>query len=208
MSHHTTSWHSHSSTWRWTAGKDGRSPEGEKARRPGGRPALARQKALREHDECEMPMQAIPAPPLVVVQATRALGILLALRDGPAAVGQRDQALQRGVRRQGAEVPLDLAAFARHRAFTEQPALRPRPDTMMAGRELRATGSPVCPYGGARFAQGPVVTLAPGNRLPAVLGEGIEHGLRRIERRGARLLRLAAPPRRRWGPEGCRVDLL
>src|SRR5262249_43720892 len=84
------------------------------------------------------------------------------------------------------EVPLDLAAFARYRAFTEQPALRPRPDTMMAGRELRATCSPVCPYGDELFAQGRVVTLAPGNRVPAVLGSGIEHGLRRRERRGGR----------------------
>src|SRR5262249_31309820 len=157
----TTSWNSHSSTWRWTAGNDGRSPEGEKARRPGGRPALARQKAIREHDECEMPMQAIPAPPLVVVQATRGPGILIELLDGPAAVGHLDQALQRGVRRQVAEVPLDLAAFARYRAFTEQPALRPRPDTMMAGRELRATCSPVCPYGDELFAQGRVVPLRP-----------------------------------------------
>src|SRR5215831_4150066 len=113
MSHNTTSWKSHRSTWRWTAGKDGRSPEGGKARRVGGRPALVRQKAISEHDPREMPMQAIPAPPLVVVQATLALGVLIELLDGPAAVGQLDQALQRCLRQQVAEVPLEVAAFAR-----------------------------------------------------------------------------------------------
>ena len=33
MSHNTTSWKSHSRTWRWIAGNEGRSPEGGKARR-------------------------------------------------------------------------------------------------------------------------------------------------------------------------------
>src|SRR5215468_7632066 len=97
MSHHTTSWKSHRSTWRWTAGNDGRCPEGGKARRVGGRPALARQKTIGQHDQCEVPMQAIPAPALIVVQATLALGVLIELRNRPAAVGQLDQPLQRRV---------------------------------------------------------------------------------------------------------------
>src|SRR5262249_57526594 len=91
MSHNTTSWKSHSSTWRWTAGNDGRSPEGGKARQIGGRPALARQKAIREHDQREMAMQAIPAPALVVVQTAFAFGILIELLDGPPALGQLHQ---------------------------------------------------------------------------------------------------------------------
>src|SRR5262249_48588206 len=124
MSHNTTSWNRHRSTWRWTAGKDGRSPEGGKARRVGGRPALARQKAIREHDECEVPMQAIPTPPLVMVQATFAFGVLVELLDGPTAVRQFDQAVQRRVRGQIAEVLLEVAVLAREATLTEQPALR------------------------------------------------------------------------------------
>ena len=42
-------------------------------------------------------MQAIPAPALIVVQATLALGVFIELLDGPAAVGQLDEALQRGI---------------------------------------------------------------------------------------------------------------
>src|SRR5215471_15083255 len=119
MSHNTTSWKSHRSTWRWTAGNDGRSPEGGKARRVGGHPALARQNTVGQHDQCEMPMQPIPAPALIVIQATRALRIFIELLDGPAAVGHLNQALQRGVRRQGAEVPLAVPAVAGHRALAE-----------------------------------------------------------------------------------------
>src|SRR6516165_2674113 len=97
--------------------------------------------------------------------------------------------------------PMGLSAVAgyttRHRAFAEQPALRPSTDTMMAGRELGASRRPVGPHGHELFAQDSTVTLAPGDRLPAVLREGLEHGLGRIERGGARLLRLAASPRTR-----------
>src|SRR4029453_130736 len=100
MSHNTTSWKSHTSTWRWTAGNDGRSPEGGKACRVGRHPALARQKTIGQHDQCEVPMEAIPAPALVVVQTTLALGVLIELLDGPAAVGQCDKAMQRGVHRE------------------------------------------------------------------------------------------------------------
>src|SRR5215217_7144642 len=105
MSHNTTSWKSHSSTRRWTAGNDGRSPEGGKAHQVGGYPALTREKAIGQHDQGEVPMQAIPAPALVMVQTAFAFGILIELRDGPAAVGQLDQPLQRRVRRQITVIP-------------------------------------------------------------------------------------------------------
>jgi hypothetical protein len=55
MSHTTTSWKSHTRAWRWTAGKDGRTPEGGKARRVGGRPPLAGEKAIRKHGKGEVP---------------------------------------------------------------------------------------------------------------------------------------------------------
>src|SRR2546422_4038523 len=100
MSHNTTSWKSHSSTWRWTAGNDGRSPEGGKARRVGRCPALARHKTRGQQDQREVPMPPIPTPALGMVQTTRALGVLRELLDGPAAVGQCDEAMPRGVRRQ------------------------------------------------------------------------------------------------------------
>ena len=197
MSQNTTSWKSHRSTWRWIAGNDGRSPEGGKARQGGGRPTLARQNTVGQHDQREMAMQAIPALALVMVQATLALGILVALLNRPAAMRPLDQALPRRVCREVTVIPLHLAAHARHRACAEPPALRPSTDTRMAGRALGASRRPVGPHGHELFAQDSTVTLAPGDRLPAVLREGLEHGLGRIERGGARLLRLAASPRTR-----------
>src|SRR2546423_15381369 len=113
MSHNTTSWKSHSSTWRWTAGNDGRSPEGGKARRVGGRPALARQKTVGQHDQREGPMQAIPASALIVGQPALALRVLIELLNPPAAVGQLDPPVERGVRRQGTEGPLEVGALSR-----------------------------------------------------------------------------------------------
>src|SRR5919197_6112996 len=126
MSQSTTSWNSHSNTWRWTAGNEGRSPEGGKAHRGGGHPALTRQKTVGQHDQGKMPMQAIPAPALVMVQATFALGVLIELLDGPAAVGQFDQPLQWRGRRQVAAIPCEVTALARHAEPDEQQALRSR----------------------------------------------------------------------------------
>ena len=44
--------------------------------------------------------------------------------------------------------------------------------------------------------------------MPAVLGQGREDRLGRVQRRRARLLRLAAPARARWGRERGGVPLL
>ena len=173
MSHNTTSWKSHSSTWRWTAGNDGRSPEGGKARRVGRCPALARYKTIGQHDQREVPMQPIPTPALVMVETTLALRVLIELLDGPAAVGQFDEAMQRGVRRQVAEVPLEVTACPRHGALAEQPALRSRADAVMAGRQRRAACRPVHAHGHELFAEDHVVVLPPGDGLPAVRWQGL-----------------------------------
>jgi hypothetical protein len=186
MSHHTTSWKSPTSTWRWTAGKAGRSPAGGKARRIGGRPALARQKTVGQHDQRAVPMQTIPAPALLVVPATRALGVFIERLDGPAAMGQLDQPLQRRVRGQVTVIPLDLAAFARQRTLAEPLALRARADAGRAGGALGAPRRPMHPHGHQLFAQDHVVVLAPGDGLPAVRRQGIPHGLGLIERGGPR----------------------
>src|SRR4029453_354872 len=197
MSHNTTSWKSHSSTWRWTAGNDGRSPEGGKARRVGRHPALARQKAIGEHDQRQVSMQPIPAPPLVMVQAAFALGVLIELLDGPAAVGHPNEAGEWRFRRQGTEVPLEVAACAWHRALAEQPALWSRTDTVMTGGELRAPGGPVHAHRRELFAADHCVVFAPGDRLPTVLRQGREDRPGLIERRRAWLLRLAKASRPR-----------
>src|SRR5262249_46466809 len=68
--------------------------------RVGGHPALARQKTVGQHDQCEVPMQPIPAPALIVVQPTLALRVFIELLNGPAAVGQLDQPPQRRIRGQ------------------------------------------------------------------------------------------------------------
>ena len=64
-------------------------------------------------------MQAIPPPPLVMVEATLALGVLVELLNGPAAMGQFHQPLQWRVRWQVTEIPLHLTAFARQRTLAE-----------------------------------------------------------------------------------------
>src|SRR5215475_4091056 len=195
ISHNTTSWKSHTSTWRWTAGNDGRSPEGGKARRYGRHPALARQKAIGQHDQREVPMQAIPTAALVMIQTTLALGVFIKLLDRPAAVGQRDEAMEWGVRWQVAEVPFEVAAFARQGALAEQPALRSRADAVMAGRQLRAARSPVHAHSHELFAQDYVTVLAPGDGQPTVRWQPIQHHLGLIEWGGARFLGLATAPR-------------
>src|SRR5262249_18789026 len=98
-----------------------------------------------------MPMQAIPAPPRGMVQTAFALCLLHELLDGPAAVGQFDQPLQRRVRWQGTVIPFDLAALARQGTLAEQPPLRSRVDTRMTGGEQRATCCPVGPHGHELF---------------------------------------------------------
>jgi hypothetical protein len=98
-------------------------------------------------------MQPIPAPALGVVQATLALGVLVELLDGPAAVRQFHQPVQRRVHRQIAVMPLDIARFAWHRALAEQPALRAGADAMISGGELRSTRAPVHRHGDKLFAE-------------------------------------------------------
>src|SRR5207237_5714704 len=120
-----------------------RSPEGEKAYRVGRRPALTRQKTVGQHHQREMPMQPSPTPALVVIQTTLALGILVELLDGPAAVRQFDQPWQWGIRGQGTEIPFDLTACAWHRPLAQQPALGSRAAAVMACVELRAARRPV-----------------------------------------------------------------
>ena len=155
MSHNTTSWKSHTSTWRWTAGNDGRSPQGGKPRRIGGYPALTRHKAVGQHDQGEMPMPPIPAPPLVVVQAALALGVFVALRDGPAAVRQLHQPGQRRVRWEIAVIPLDVAMVAGRRAFAQQPALWASVDALMRGRALALLLWPSAPAPPQTVCAGP-----------------------------------------------------
>src|SRR5262249_58871387 len=113
--------------------------------------------------------------------------------DGPAAMGQLHQPLQGRVRWQVTEIPLHLTAFARHGTLAEQPALRSGRDAMMAGGELRTPGGPVHAYGHELFAEDYVVVFPPGDGLPAVLRQRIEHGLCRREWRRSRFLWLPRP---------------
>src|SRR5262249_28860424 len=122
-------------------------------------------------------MQAIPASALIVVQPTLALRVFIELLDRPAAVGQLDQPTQWDVRRQITVIPLEVAAFARHGALAEQPALRPCADAVMAGGELRATGGPVHPHGHELFTENHVGVLTPGDGLPALSRQSFDDGL-------------------------------
>ena len=122
-------------------------------------------------------MQAIPASALIMVQPAFALSVLVELLNGPAAMGQCDQPVQRGVHREIAVIPLDVAVVARHRPLAEQPALRAGVDAMMRGRQLRPARGPVHSDGHKLFAQYGALVLTPGDRLPVGLWQGLEDGL-------------------------------
>src|SRR5260370_41866253 len=110
MGQRTRSWKSQRSTWRWTGGSELRGTEGGKslANRERKLQALQCEETIREHDQCQVPMQAVPASSLEVIQATFLLGIFIKLLDDPTRVSQGDQSLQRGVWGQRAEPVLGL----------------------------------------------------------------------------------------------------
>ena len=130
-------------------------------------------------------MQPIPAPTLIVVQPVLALGILVELLNGPAAVRQLDEPLQRRVCGQIAVIPLHIAMCAWHWTLTEQSAFQPGRDAGMAGGELSAARGPVHPHGHKLFPQGHVVVLAPGDRPPALRRQVLQDGLGLVEWGGA-----------------------
>src|SRR5260221_3645533 len=171
MSQRTSSWKSHSSTWRWTGGSEVRVTEGGKslANRQRQLQALQCEETIDQHDQCQVPMQAVPASSLEVIQATFLLGIFIKLLDDPPRVSQGDQSLQRGVWGQRAEPVLSLLRFllpcglllratvlwqrlsgdrlwtcgCGDRALGEQPALGPGVDAAVAGAVELRPGGPV-----------------------------------------------------------------
>src|SRR5712691_11468886 len=110
MSQSTRSWKSHSSTCRCTEGSELRVTEGGKvlASREWKLQALQREETIGQHDQGQVRMQAVPASPLEVVQATFLFGIFVKLLDDPARMSQGDQSLQRSVWGQGTEPVLGL----------------------------------------------------------------------------------------------------
>src|SRR5260370_18391168 len=180
MGQRTRSWKSQRSTWRWTGGSELRVTEGGKslANRQRKLQALQREETIRQHDQCQVPMQAVPASSLEVIQATFLLRIFIKLLDDPTRVSQGDQSLQRGVWGQRAEPVLGLLRFllpcglllrgavlwqrlsggrlltrgCRDRAPGEQPALRP-------GRHAAAARALEPGAGGAVDAQRPRLRL-------------------------------------------------
>src|SRR5689334_20142259 len=113
MSQRTRSWNSQSSTCRCTGGRELRVTEGGKvlSRRQSKLQPLQHEETVRQHDQCQMPTQAIEVSPLEVVQATFLLGIFVTLLDDPARMCQGDQSFQRGVWGQGREPVLRLVGF-------------------------------------------------------------------------------------------------
>ena len=88
-------------------------PGGGKPADMAGTPALARQKAIGQHDQGEMPMQPSQRKP-GSGPGPGVLGVLIALRNRPAAVRQLHQSAQRRVRRRVTDVPFHHATFTRH----------------------------------------------------------------------------------------------
>src|SRR5436305_11995158 len=101
MSHRTRSWNNQVSTCRCVAGNDWPAEGGKAAiRRVGCSMTLDHQEAVGQHHQSQMAMEAIPPPPLVVIQSTLPLGIFIELLNDPAGVRNRDQPLQRHVSRE------------------------------------------------------------------------------------------------------------
>ena len=69
-----------------------------------------------------------------------------------------------------------------------------RAAALMARGALGPTRGPGLPHGHKLFMEDGARSLAPGERLPALDWQGIEHGLGLRARRGTRLVRLTAPP--------------
>jgi hypothetical protein len=139
-------------------------------------------------------MPPLPPPALGIGQATGALGVFLAWRDGPADT-PRHQAVAWGVRWQGTAGPLAVTACAREGALAEPPALWSRADAGLARRAWGAAGGPGPADGAALVAEDPGGVRAPGEGRPAVLGpaHADRPGLR--QGRWARLRGLATPAR-------------
>lgn len=83
---------------------------------------LEHEEGVGQHHQGHMTMQAIQDSPLIVIQATFALGILLELLDRPAQTRQFNQARQESVCRQGTEKPFRIAFLSRQRTLPKQDA--------------------------------------------------------------------------------------
>src|SRR3982750_209356 len=109
-------------------------------------------------------MEAAPAASLVVPQAQFLFELLVIALDPPAQFGQIDQAIEGHVRRKGAKPIFGRLGVALG-PFDQQPFLVPR-----LGPPLVVMGGPYPNPGKARD-QRARASLAPGNRLPAGLGQ-------------------------------------
>ena len=100
---------------------------------------MEHEKTVGEHDQGQMPVQAVPTASLEVIEAAFLFGVFVELLDDPAGVGQQDQSLQGGLWWEGAEAIsrflwllasllsrwrfLHICCCARQRTLCHQPAL-------------------------------------------------------------------------------------
>src|SRR5512142_1978806 len=102
MNHCTRSWSSQTRTRRCASGRLWLG-EGGKATTRGRSGGVGRLDTLPdkggvgEHHQCEVTVEAVPAPSLVVIQAALPLGVLVELLDDPARVRKLDQPSKRCV---------------------------------------------------------------------------------------------------------------
>src|SRR3954453_7390913 len=109
-------------------------------------------------------METTQAASLVVPQTQFLFQLLVIALDAPAQLGQIDQAIEGYVRRKGGKPIFGRLSVALG-PFDQQPFLIPR-----LGPPIVAMGGPPPNPGKARD-QRPRASLAPGNRLPAGLGQ-------------------------------------
>lgn len=57
---------------------------------------MEHEKTVGEHDQSQMPVQAVPTTPLEVIEAAFLFGLFVKLLDDPTGVGEEDQLFQGG----------------------------------------------------------------------------------------------------------------
>jgi len=125
-----------SHTWRWSAARDRRRRSGRGGQTPAWStpaprlllpllPFLPDQKAIAQHDQRRMTMEAMPQPSLVLIPPQQLLRILMKAFDVVPAMHVFDHHLQRGARWEVAPVIALIATCSGLRSFADQEAAAP-----------------------------------------------------------------------------------
>src|SRR5205823_10210042 len=130
-------------------------------------PLLLDQETVSQHDQHTVAVKAGPQPPLILVPAEQALGLLVELFHPVTPVRVLRHPPQGGFRAEVAPVVLPLVLLAPGRALADQPARHPNPRRWLppTAQRMEACLEPA------------LGALAPADRLPTSLRHGGQHRL-------------------------------